>query len=313
GDDPRQRWEEAHKDKGSVIGKTLRAMHEHVFSLMLSDESLDWESRRAAFQAIRRAVLRESVLLRLLPDKKELDEAGWGELLVQSFFAPLPQQRESMADRITVFLEDLMAASGSLSDSGSARFALYDATRLRDQQFVALVSGDTDAHSRERIFSGFNTPLLPEVLICTSVGQEGIDLHRHCRHVVHFDLAWNPAVLEQRTGRADRIGSKTFRECALSAGPITSFLEIGVPYLAGTYDERMYEELWLRAQTCEVLTGGDLAADDSEGYDDYAKAEGQETGLCFVPLPDGMIDELRVSLHVWSEDESGGTNPVDGK
>jgi superfamily II DNA/RNA helicase len=53
---------------------------------------------------------------------------------------------------------------------------------------------------------------LPEVLICTSVGQEGIDLHRHCRHVVHFDLARNPAVLEQRIGRADRIGSKTFRE-----------------------------------------------------------------------------------------------------
>ncbi|MGI6416862.1 MAG: helicase-related protein [Thermoguttaceae bacterium] len=42
--------------------------------------------------------------------------------------------------------------------------------------------------------------------------RRGIDLHRHCRHVVHFDLAWNPAVLEQRTGRADRIGSKTFRE-----------------------------------------------------------------------------------------------------
>ncbi len=313
GDDPRQRWEEAHEDKGSVIGKTLHAIHEHVFSLMLSEKSLDWESRRAAFQAIRRAVLRESVLLRLLPDKKELDQAGWGKLLVQSFFATLPKQQESMADRIAVFLEDLWAASGSLSDSGSARFALYDATRLRDQQFVALVSGNTDPHSRERVFSGFNTPLLPEVLICTSVGQEGIDLHRHCRQVVHFDLAWNPAVLEQRTGRADRIGSKTFRERALSAGPITSFLEIGVPYLAGTYDERMYEELRLRAQTFEVLTGGDLTADDSEGYDDHARAEGQEAGLRFVPLPDGMVDELRVSLHVWSEGKSGIGNPVDTK
>jgi superfamily II DNA/RNA helicase len=84
------------------------------------------------------------------------------------------------------------------------RQALFDATRLADQQFVTLVSGAGGGKSlqtRERVFAGFNTPLLPEVLVCTAVGQEGIDLHRHCRHVIHYDLAWNPAVLEQRTGR----------------------------------------------------------------------------------------------------------------
>ena len=119
-----------------------------------------------------------------------------------------------MAQRIVVFLEDLKASSGLINEPTSARGALYQATRLRDQQFVALVKGGGGnmAATRDRVFSGFNTPLLPEVLVCTSVGQEGIDLHRHCRHVVHYDLAWNPAVLEQRTGRADRIGSKTFRE-----------------------------------------------------------------------------------------------------
>jgi len=297
GADPRQIW----ADRNVGVAKTIDKMHEHLLGLRLTDGGLDWESRRLALQAIRRAVLRESVLLRLLPDKKDRDEAGWGDLLVQSFFAPLPGQRESMADRITVFLEDLMAASGSLRDPMSARFALYDATRLRGQQFVALVMGITDAQSRERVFSGFNTPLLPEVLICTSVGQEGIDLHRQCRHVVHFDLAWNPAVLEQRTGRADRIGSKTFRERAASSGALESFLEIGVPYLAGTYDERMYEELRLRAQTFEVLTGGDLAADDAEGYDDQNHPEGQDSGLSFVPLPGSMLDSMRVNLHVWSD------------
>jgi superfamily II DNA/RNA helicase len=145
---------------------------------------------------------------------------------------------------------------------------------------------------------------LPEVLICTSVGQEGIDLHRHCRHVVHFDLAWNPAVLEQRIGRADRIGSKMFRERSLANGPITSYLDIGVPYLAGTYDERMYEELRLRAQTFEVLTGGDLASDEAEGYDDHSRAEGQEADLRLVALPNDMVDQLRVNLHVWSEKDA---------
>ncbi len=52
---------------------------------------------------------------------------------------------------------------------------------------------------RDAVFNGFNTPLLPDILICTQVGQEGIDLHRHCRHVIHYDLGWNPATLEQRT------------------------------------------------------------------------------------------------------------------
>jgi hypothetical protein len=99
--------------------------------------------------------------------------------------------------------------------------------------------------------------------------------------------------------RADRIGSKTFREQARSSRPTNSFLDIGVPYLAGTYDERMYEELRLRAQTFEVLTGGDLAVDDAEGLDDHKKSEGQESGLRFVALPDDMIDQMRVSLHVW--------------
>jgi hypothetical protein len=116
------------------------------------------------------------------------------------------------------------------------------------------------------------------VLVCTSVGQEGIDLHRHCRNVVHYDLAWNPAVLEQRTGCADRISSKTFRERDAAKASSRVFLEIGVPFLAGTYDERMYEELRLRAQTFEVLTGGEFAADHANGEIDHPAAQGEEPG-----------------------------------
>jgi hypothetical protein len=176
---------------------------------------------------------------------------------------------------------------------------------LLDQQFVALVKGGggNAITTRDRIFNGFNTPLLPEVLICTQVGQEGIDLHRHCRHVVHYDLAWNPAVLEQRTGRADRIGSKTFRERDAAADPKTVCLQIGVPFIAGTYDERMYEELRLRSQTFEVLTGGDFAADHADGLDDTVGAEGKELGLSVLSLPPQIINDLRVKLHVWTAPE----------
>jgi hypothetical protein len=293
----------ANREANPRYSRPVLAIHEYLWELTTMPGELDWESRRSSMQAIRRAVLRESVLLRLLPEKHDRDDSGWGELLVHSFFAPLPGQQESMADRIAVFLEDLKAASGQITDKKSARYAMLDATRLQDQQFVALVSGSKEMTSRERVFSGFNTPLLPEVLVCTSVGQEGIDLHRHCRHVVHFDLAWNPAVMEQRTGRTDRIGSKTFRERSLGQVTAESFLEIGVPYLAGTYDERMYEELRLRAQTFEILTGGDLAADNAEGADDRENAEGQESNLRLLPLPKSLIEAMRVNLHVWSDDQ----------
>jgi hypothetical protein len=282
-------------------------IHKRLWSLSQKDEGgLDLESRRKVFQAIRRAILRRSVLLRLLPERSDRGEAFWGALLVHTFLKPLPGQEESMADRIHVFLKDLDAAGGSLSASedGGMRKALFDATRLADQQFVALVSGTgggKNLQTRERVFVGFNTPLLPEVLVCTSVGQEGIDLHRHCRHVIHYDLAWNPAVLEQRTGRADRIGSKTFRERERRNGDTSTFLEIGVPFLAGTYDERMYEELRIRAQTFEVLTGGEFAADSREGNDSDRESEGRDSGKTLFALPEELVDDLRVKLHVWEE------------
>ena len=140
-------------------------------------------------------------------------------------------------------------------------------TLLRDESVIALVDGNTAQEQRDRVFSGLQYTLPARRPDCTSVGQEGIDLHRHCRHVVHYDLPWNPATIEQRTGRADRIGSKTFRErdAERRRGQPLSFLSVGVPYLAGTYDERIYEEVRVRAQTFEVLTGGSFTADHAEG------------------------------------------------
>jgi hypothetical protein len=321
GAEPQRLWQEAGATKSAA---TIRMLHEYLWQLTdpgeldqaslaePKEDGFDCHTRALALQALRRALLRESVLLRLLPQRSDLDESGWGELLVRAFFADLPNQHESMAQRIAVFLEDLKAASGKITEPLSARRALYEATRLRDQQFVALVKGGGGnmVATRDRIFTGFNTPLLPEVLICTQVGQEGIDLHRHCRHVVHYDLAWNPAVLEQRTGRADRIGSKTFRERDAAADAKTVFLEIGVPFLAGTYDERMYEELRLRTQTFEVLTGGDFAADHADGYDDSSKAEGEELRMLVLPLPSQMIDDLRVKLQVWEPPEPLEAGPA---
>jgi superfamily II DNA/RNA helicase len=171
------------------------------------------------------------------------------------------------------------------------------------------VKGSTG--NRDRFFLGFNTPYRPEVLIATQVGQEGIDLHRECRHVIHHDLWWNPAVVEQRTGRVDRIGSKVERERNAQGGRAAT-LDVAVPYLAATYDERVFEEVHRRAELFEVTMGGEIQVGhktagpeldsdrrNAEGID----AEGEELGFAGetngIALPTNTVDRLRVDLAVW--------------
>jgi superfamily II DNA/RNA helicase len=182
-----------------------------------------------------------------------------------------------------------------------------------NRNVVQLVKGDT--HNRDRYFLGFNTPYRPEILVSTSVGQEGIDLHRECRHVLHHDLCWNPAMIEQRTGRVDRIGSKVERERMGATSGEGPTLEIAVPYLAATYDERMFEELYRRAQIFEVTLGGEMRVEGRIDAEHVASEqrkrktlgigtdqedigdENDVTGM--VDLPTDMIEQLRVDLSVW--------------
>jgi Helicase conserved C-terminal domain len=48
--------------------------------------------------------------------------------------------------------------------------------------------------------------LAPRHLIATDVAAEGLDLHR-AERIIHYDLPWTPARLEQREGRACRAGA----------------------------------------------------------------------------------------------------------
>ena len=46
------------------------------------------------------------------------------------------------------------------------------------------------------------------LLLATDAAAEGLNLQRRCRIVVNYELPWNPARLEQRIGRVDRIGQE---------------------------------------------------------------------------------------------------------
>lgn len=72
---------------------------------------------------------------------------------------------------------------------------------------VYRVSGDMDYESRSDQIRRFRvSSTAHRVLVSSSAGGVGINL-QVARHVVHFDLPWNPMALEQRVGRVHRIGS----------------------------------------------------------------------------------------------------------
>jgi superfamily II DNA/RNA helicase len=120
---------------------------------------------------------------------------------------------------------------------------------------VRLANGAVRRDARRRLLLAFNSPLLPNVLIASSVLAEGVDLHLECRHVIHHDLDWNPSTLEQRTGRIDRIGSLAARV----GSPVAVYL----PYLAATQDEKMYRVVRDRERWFQVVMGAKHELDES--------------------------------------------------
>jgi ERCC4-related helicase len=72
---------------------------------------------------------------------------------------------------------------------------------------VASFSGGMGEDNREQLKARFNADPDQEplrILIATDAAREGVNLQNHCKHLIHFDIPWNPSKLEQRNGRIDR-------------------------------------------------------------------------------------------------------------
>jgi hypothetical protein len=145
-----------------------------------------------------------------------------------------------------------------------------------------LVRHTVEGETRERLREAFNTPLFPMVLVANEVMQEGLDLHHHCRRVVHHDLAWNPAQLEQRVGRVDRLGSLIQR--LRDRKPETT-LDVLMPLVANTIDERLERTVRLRERWLEFLLGA------APRIDEYGLADDPTQ-----PLPPAFAEALRIDL-----------------
>jgi len=148
--------------------------------------------------------------------------------------------------------------------AGATSRVLALASALRASERVQFVSGETSNDTKAHAIAGFNTPLYPEVLIATGVLAEGVDLHRSCRRVIHHDLPWNPAKLEQRTGRVDRIGSLSARLQQAHGDVDASAVDVGMPFVAGTYDETIFNRVLARRREFRCLLGNRPEWDQDE-------------------------------------------------
>ena len=79
---------------------------------------------------------------------------------------------------------------------------------------TAMLYGGMRPDEREEIKAAFQydpqqSPV--RILLATDAASEGIDLQNWCHLLIHYEIPWNPARLEQRNGRVDRHGQRAPR------------------------------------------------------------------------------------------------------
>ena len=103
--------------------------------------------------------------------------------------------------RLLIFTEYTDTKKYLIEQLGNA----IGATDRADERILGLAGG-MDEEDREAVKSAFNSEEHPvRILVATDAAREGVNLQAQCSTLFHFDLPWNPARMEQRNGRIDRL------------------------------------------------------------------------------------------------------------
>ncbi len=161
-------------------------------------------ARRPALERIARALASPAALAAVTPPA----ERGDPELAAQLAAA----ERGDRGDpRLAWLLGELPAwrRAGEKTLVFVAHRETLETIREAVEKRAALRAGifheGLEAARRDIEVAQFRLPEGPPVLISTEAGGEGRNFE-FCQRLVLYDLPWNPAVVEQRIGRLDRIG-----------------------------------------------------------------------------------------------------------
>jgi SNF2 family DNA or RNA helicase len=106
---------------------------------------------------------------------------------------------------------------------------------------VDLLHGGTPVPDRERMVDRFQSGATPVLVLSLKAAGTGLNLTR-AGHVVHFDRWWNPAVEEQATDRAYRIGQ-------------TQPVQVHRLITEGTIEDRIAEMLQAKRALADAILG----------------------------------------------------------
>ncbi|MEU0136012.1 DEAD/DEAH box helicase [Streptomyces sp. NPDC006296] len=109
-----------------------------------------------------------------------------------------------------------------------------------------LLHGGTPVPERERMVDGFQSGEVPVFLLSLKAAGTGLNLTR-AAHVIHYDRWWNPAVEEQATDRAYRIGQ-------------TQPVQVHRLIAEGTVEDRISELLESKRALADAVLGSGEAA-----------------------------------------------------
>lgn len=83
---------------------------------------------------------------------------------------------------------------------------LPGALGLKPAQILSLHGGMADLRQMDVIEQFGLADSEARLLLTGDMASEGVNLHRQCHHLIHFDLPWSLITIEQRNGRIDRYG-----------------------------------------------------------------------------------------------------------
>jgi len=122
------------------------------------------------------------------------------------------EQRDAKLDRLRELLTEEKPALVFTASRDTVRYIRERLSDLRLAWCTGSRAGLATTLLPRRVVlgwfrEGIDAGPVPRHLVVTDVAAEGLDLQRAAR-VVHYDLPWTPMRLEQREGRAVRLGSR---------------------------------------------------------------------------------------------------------